>query len=162
MCVEAVWSLCQALRRGNHELLCFYLIFQRNFWFISFLVLSVSYVTVIYGFMLWCGVVVYLFIERAGKSMSEKTRYMQRQMNRLMMAEVLLQISFVVDDCALNLGRLSDGRWFVAYRTGNAAPHRRRYLRGAGNLANDSLLVDSDRQPSKAWSGNAGNTPEIA
>jgi hypothetical protein len=62
---------------------------QRNFWFISFLVLSVSYVTVIYGFMLWCGGVVYLFIERAGKSMSEKTRYMQRQMNRLMMAEVL-------------------------------------------------------------------------
>ncbi|KAH7721072.1 hypothetical protein AAVH_11413 [Aphelenchoides avenae] len=66
--------------------------------------------------MLWCGAVVYIFIERAGKSMSEKTRYMQRQMNRLMMAEAgsvtvvgswptgLAMLLLIVDATCVGLG----------------------------------------------------------
>lgn len=53
----------------------------------------------------------------------------------------------------VGLGRLSDRRRFVAHRTRNAAPHRRRYLRGPGNLVDHPILLDSNRQSGKEQAG---------
>ncbi|KAH7713422.1 hypothetical protein AAVH_19218 [Aphelenchoides avenae] len=61
---------------------------KRNPFFLVFIALSMAYNTIIYGFSIFCGTSTFLFVRSAQNKMSNKTRYLQKQMNRLMFAEL--------------------------------------------------------------------------